>query len=146
LGGAAAAQAAHVDPRIDAAVNMDGAMFGTVTTEGSRVPFLLVEAERPVLSDGELKQVGLTREQADALIASLVNVQATTIARSREARSRKLERSKHNTFMTDLLFFTTALPAARRAALVGDVDPLPAFGQISTWIGEFMTAHVQETK
>jgi dienelactone hydrolase len=146
LGGAAAAQAAHVDQRIDASINMDGAMFGTVTTEGSRVPFLLLEAERPVLSDGELKQVGLTREQADAWIASLVNVQATTIARSREARSQKLERSKHNTFMTDLLFFTTALPAARRTALVGDVDPLPTFGQIGTWIGEFMTAHVQRTK
>jgi hypothetical protein len=75
-----------------------------------------------------------------------VNVQATTIARSREARSQKLERSKHNTFMTDLLFFTTALPAARRTALVGDVDPLPTFGQIGTWIGDFMTAHVQRTK
>ena len=49
LGGAAAAQAAHVDARIDAAVNMDGAMFGTVATEGSRVPFLLIEAERPRL-------------------------------------------------------------------------------------------------
>ena len=47
LGGAAAAQAAYVDRRIDAAINMDGAMFGTVTTEGSRVPFLLLEAERP---------------------------------------------------------------------------------------------------
>jgi dienelactone hydrolase len=146
LGGAAAAQAAHVDQRIDAAVNMDGAMFGTVTTEGSRVPFLLLEAERPVLSDGELKQAGMTREQADAWIASLVNVQAATIARSREALSRKLERSKHNTFMTDLLFFTTALPAARRAALVGDMDPLPTFSQISTSIGEFMAAHVQRAK
>lgn len=146
MGGAAAAQAAHVDQRIDAAINMDGAMFGSVTREGSRVPFLLLEAERPVLSEGELKQVGLTREQADAWIASLVNLQATTVARSREARAQKLERAKHNTFMTDLLFFTTALPAARRAALVGDVDPVPAFGQISTWIGEFMTAHVQRAK
>ncbi len=146
LGGAAAAQAAHVDPRIDAAVNMDGAMFGTVTSEGSRVPFLLLESERPVVSDAELQQLGMTREQVDAWIASLVNVQATTIVRSREARARKLERSKHNTFMTDLLFFTTALPAARRAALVGDVDPLSTFGQISTWIGEFMAAHVQGTK
>jgi pimeloyl-ACP methyl ester carboxylesterase len=146
LGGAAAAQAAHVDRRIDAAVNMDGAMFGTVTTEGSRVPFLLLEAERPVLSDGELKQAGMTREQADAWIASLVNVQATTIARSRAARSQKLERGKHNTFMTDLLFFTTALPAARRAALVGDVDPVPTFSQITAWIGDFMGAHVQRAK
>jgi dienelactone hydrolase len=146
MGGAAAAQAAHVDQRIDASINMDGAMFGTVTTEGSRVPFLLIDAERPVLTDAELKQVGMTREQADAWIASLGNVQATTIARSREARSRKLERSQHNTFMTDLLFFTTALPAARRTALVGDVEPLPTFGQISTWIGEFMTTHVQRAK
>jgi dienelactone hydrolase len=146
LGGAAAAQAAHVDARIDAAINLDGAMFGTVTTEGSRVPLLLIEAERPVLSDAELKQVGMTREQADAWLASAVNVQTTTIARSRVARSHKLERGKHNTFMTDLLFFTTALPAARRAALVGDVDPTAAFGQIRTWIGEFMATHVQGTK
>jgi hypothetical protein len=48
--------------------------------------------------------------------------------------------------MTDLLFFTTALPTARRTALVGDVDPLPTFGQITTWIADFMTAHVQKTK
>jgi hypothetical protein len=88
----------------------------------------------------------MTREQADAWLASAVNVQTTTIARSRVARSHKLERGKHNTFMTDLLFFTTALPAARRAALVGDVDPTAAFGQIRTWIGEFMAAHVQGTK
>ena len=146
MGGAAAAQAAHVDQRIDASINMDGAMFGTVTTEGSRVPFLLLEAERPVLTDADLKQVGMTREQADTWIAALGNVQATTIARSREARARKLEGSKHNTFMTDLLFFTTALPAARRTALIGDVDPLPTFSQISTLIGEFMTAHVQRAK
>jgi hypothetical protein len=125
---------------------MDGAMFGTVTTEGSRVPFLLLEAERPVLTDAELKQVGMTREQADTWMAALGNVQAATIARSRDARSQKLERSKHNTFMTDLLFFTTALPAPRRTALVGDADPLPTLGQISTWIGEFMTAYVHGAK
>ena len=146
LGGAAAAHAAHVDDRIDAVINMDGAMFGEVTTAGSRVPFLLIAAERPVLSDGELKQVGVTREQADAWIDSMVNVQRTLVARSRDARAEKLNQSKHNTFMTDMLFFTTALPAARRTGLVGDVDPATAFGQISTWIGEFTARHVQAAR
>jgi predicted dienelactone hydrolase len=142
LGGAAAAEAAQVDERIDAAVNMDGAMFGAVTTEGARVPFLLVNAEIPVPTDAELQQVGMTREQANALLASIMDVRAAVVAKSKEARAETLEGGRHNVFMTDLLFFTTAVPAERRAALVGDVEAATAFGRISAWIGDFMAAHV----
>jgi dienelactone hydrolase len=116
LGGAASVHAAQIDERIDAAAP----------------------------TDAELQQAGLTRQQADALLASIIESRKTVVARSRDARAVELELGRHTTFMTDLLFFTTALPAARRTALVGDVEPLPAFAQISQWIGEFMTAHVQQ--
>jgi dienelactone hydrolase len=144
LGGAAAAQAARDDGRIDAAINLDGAMFGSVTTEGSRVPFLLLHGERPVLTDAELQQAGMSREQAEARIEAIVNVWATTIARSRDARSQQLAGARHNAFMTDVLF--SDIPAAQRTAQTGDIDPTTAFAQISTWVGDFMATHVQGRK
>ena len=107
-------------------------MFGSVTREGSRVPFLLLEAERPVLSEGELKQVGLTREQADAWIASLVNLQATTVARSREARAQKLEPAPGVIILSmhaDESYIMRALGAGARGYLVKDAtdeDLIPA--------------------
>ena len=141
LGGAAAAQAAHDDDRIDAAINMDGAMFGAVTTEGSRVPLLLLVGELPVLTDAAVQQAGMSREQADALIGAIANVWATTIARSRDARSQKLAGGKHNVFMTDVLF--SDLPEAQRAEQTGNADPAKAFDEISRWVGDFMAAHVE---
>lgn len=144
LGGAAAADAAQADERIDAAINMDGAMFGPVMTEGSRVPFLLLRAEIPVPTEAELQQIGMTREQLDARLASIIDAQNALVARSKDARTQKLERFRHNTFMTDVLFFTTALPAERRMALVGDVDPAAAFEQISELISGFMAAHAAQ--
>jgi pimeloyl-ACP methyl ester carboxylesterase len=142
LGGAAAAHAAQIDERIDAAINMDGAMFGPVTKEGSRAPFLLMQSEIPAPTDAELQQAGLTREQADALLASIIDTQTKLVARSKDARIQKLDRARHNTFMTDLLFFTTALPTDRRAGLVGDVEPATAFATISRSVAQFMTAYV----
>jgi dienelactone hydrolase len=144
LGGAAAAQAAYDDDRVDAAINMDGSMFGPVTSQGSRVPFLLIEAEIPTPTDTELQQIGLSRDQANATLASIVDARATMVARSKEARAQKLDGGRHNTFMTDVLFFTTAMPAERRMALVGELEPAAAFGAISAWIGEFMHTHVAQ--
>jgi len=46
LGGSTAAQAAHLDPRFDAAVDLDGSLFGSWTAStGSETPFLLLAAE-----------------------------------------------------------------------------------------------------
>jgi dienelactone hydrolase len=144
LGGAAAAEAARDDERIDAAINMDGAMFGDVTTEGLRVPFLLFVGERPVVTDAALQQAGMSREQSDAWIDAIANAHAATIARSGDARSEKLDGAKHNAFMTDVLF--SDLPAEQRRAQTGDVDPAAAFGEISARVGEFMAEHVRDAK
>jgi dienelactone hydrolase len=144
LGGAAAAQAAYEDERIDAAINLDGAMFGSVTTEGLRAPFLLLVGEPPVMTDTQIQQAGWSREQADAWIDAIANGHAGTIARSRGARSQKLDGAKHNAFMTDVLF--SDLPAEQRRAQTGDVDPPATFKQISDWIGEFTAANVRDAK
>jgi dienelactone hydrolase len=148
LGGATAVQAAHEDNRIDAAINMDGAMFGTVMTDarGSRAPFLFVAAEVPAPTDADLQRIGMTREQAEARMKSILDARASLIARSRDARSQTLERGLHNTFHTDLLFFTAALPQEQRVGIVGDVDPASAFADISGWIAEFMTTNVRDAK
>jgi predicted dienelactone hydrolase len=45
LGGAASAQAMHDDPRIKAAVNMDGRFWGPLATEGVNRPFLLLTGD-----------------------------------------------------------------------------------------------------
>jgi hypothetical protein len=93
------------------------------------------------LTEAAIQQAGMSREQADALIGAIANVWATTIARSRDARSQKLAGGKHNAFMTDVLF--SDLPAAQRAAQTGDIDPATAFGEITRWVGDFMAEHVE---
>jgi predicted dienelactone hydrolase len=45
VGGAASAQAMHDDPRIKAAVNMDGTFWGSSGTEGVNRPFLLLTGD-----------------------------------------------------------------------------------------------------
>jgi hypothetical protein len=45
--------------------------------------------------------------------------------------------------MTDMLLFATEMPAEQRTALVGDAEPLAAFGVISGSIAEFMIEHVR---
>ena len=144
LGGAAAAQAAHDDERIDAAINLDGAMFGSVATEGLRAPLLLLVGERPVTTDAELQQAGMSREQSEAWIESIANANAATIVRSQDARLQKLDGAKHNAFMTDVLFSDLSTP--QRVAQTGEIDPATAFGQISAWIGDFLAEHVQRRK
>jgi hypothetical protein len=119
-------------------------MFGDVTTEGLRVPFLLFVGERPVLTDAALQQAGMSREQSDAWIDAIANAHAATITRSGDARSEKLDGAKHNAFMTDVVF--SDLPAEQRRAQTGDVDPAAAFGEISARVGEFMAEHVRDAK
>jgi predicted dienelactone hydrolase len=44
-GGATTAAAMHADPRITAGINLDGALYGPVTTAGLDQPYLLINAE-----------------------------------------------------------------------------------------------------
>lgn len=96
------------------------------------------------MSDAELQQAGMSREQAESWIGAIEDARTATIVRSRDARSQKLEGANHNAFMTDVLF--SDLPAEQRIAQAGDVDPAAAFVQISAWAGDFMAEHVRDAK
>ena len=62
LGGAAALEACIDDKRIKACVNLDGAPFGKIETEGLGAPALIM-GSGPVYSDADLEALGRTREQ-----------------------------------------------------------------------------------
>lgn len=47
FGGAVAAQACAVDPRLKAGMNMDGLLFGSVATQGAQQPFFFMNSDYP---------------------------------------------------------------------------------------------------
>jgi predicted dienelactone hydrolase len=47
FGGAAAAQACAIDPRLKAGMNMDGLLFGSVAQSGAAQPFMFMNADYP---------------------------------------------------------------------------------------------------
>jgi Platelet-activating factor acetylhydrolase, isoform II len=53
FGGAAAAQACAIDPRLKAGINMDGLLFGSVAQQGAAQPFLFMNSDypRPTIAD-----------------------------------------------------------------------------------------------
>lgn len=50
LGGATAVEAAFKDPRLAAAINLDGTMFGSVLSEGSKAPMMILAHDSKNLS------------------------------------------------------------------------------------------------
>jgi pimeloyl-ACP methyl ester carboxylesterase len=69
-GGAAALEAAHLDPRIGAACDMDGGPFGGTAEHGVPKPFLLMRSQ-PLYSDADLAKLGRTRAQWDEMGAKV---------------------------------------------------------------------------
>ncbi|PSB59201.1 hypothetical protein C7B77_01765 [Chamaesiphon polymorphus CCALA 037] len=54
FGGAVAAQACAVDPRLKAGMNMDGLLFGSVAKQGATQPFLFMNSDYPRPTAAEL--------------------------------------------------------------------------------------------
>lgn len=143
FGGASVAQAAYQDNRIDAVINMDGTMFGAVTTAGSRAPLLVLESDPPPPTDAMLAEIGVARELFDAEEKSMADALSETLRLSNISSSHKLERGRHNAYMTDQLFLTANLEREQRTQRVGDIDAAAAYQQIRSWVADFMALHVR---
>lgn len=68
FGGAAAFATLAADPRFKAAINMDGALFGIAAQARPTQPFMLMNADRPVVTDAQLERTGATRKEVDAFL------------------------------------------------------------------------------
>ncbi|MBZ0318554.1 MAG: hypothetical protein K8L91_19225 [Anaerolineae bacterium] len=143
FGGATSVQAAFEDERIDAAINMDGTMFGDVVAQGSRVPFLMLQskiADTP--TEAELAAAGITPEEYQAILDRYSQSVADILAKSANATGYVLEGSVHNTYTADFLVLARALPGLLTAAEIGTIDSMEAYQQIVTWVSDFMADNV----
>ena len=81
--GGAAFEAVYSNPRIKAGVNMDGTLFITKDRDDMKKPFMFMESEdfmnvnerqakyrKTPATDAELKELRLTREQFDTILAN----------------------------------------------------------------------------
>jgi predicted dienelactone hydrolase len=84
LGGAASAQAMHDDPRIKAAVNMDGRFWGPLAREGVNRPFLLLTGSEHTEQNDPTLASFLTASTGPELHLALANSQHPTFSDAEE--------------------------------------------------------------
>jgi predicted dienelactone hydrolase len=129
LGGAASAQAMHDDPRIKAAINMDGRFWGPLAQEGVNRPFLLLTGSEHT-------------EQNDPTLATFLA--ATTGPRLHLA----LANSQHATF-TDVEELEPELAPAlgltpdQVAADLGTISPKTAVTDERAYIEAFLDKYLR---
>jgi dienelactone hydrolase len=78
FGGAAAAQICYQDPRVKAALNEDGWMFGDVSVHGLDKPYMFMDDDTPPVSAAQLHSADVqTRRESTLDIVDLENFQKT---------------------------------------------------------------------
>jgi len=84
LGGAASAQAMHDDPRIKAAINMDGRFWGPLAQEGVKRPFLLLTGSEHTEQNDPTLATFLAVTTGPRLHLALANSQHATFTDAEE--------------------------------------------------------------
>ncbi len=127
LGGAAAAAAMRLDPRIRAGVNLDGSLFGDVVTTGVDRPFLLV-------SSGRLEEPG---DAGDDGWAPFANASANVLWI-------QVNGAGHMDF-SDLPALMALRPANEPRELVGlgTIAPQRSFAVQSAYVVAFLDRHLR---
>lgn len=145
FGGATAAEAAYEDPRIDAAIIMDGSVWGAVADAGLPQPLLLMRStEMPTLTNEQLEAAGVTREEFEAEMAASTAQWDILLEQSSNAYYFVLEGSAHMTYATDLpLAAAGALSFMLTPEVVGSIDGVRAYEIISAYVVSFFDQYVK---
>ena len=78
FGGAVAAQTCYEDPRVKAALNEDGWMFGDVTTHGLNKPYMVMSDAGPAITSAQLHSTDVeTRSDAELNVQDEANLHRT---------------------------------------------------------------------
>ncbi|WP_028611279.1 alpha/beta hydrolase family protein [Paenibacillus harenae] len=144
FGGANAAQVLYTDPRVKAAINMDGTMFGrTHKSGGTGKPFMLMDTKPfeivtdPVVpADSQLEEMNMTREQFDRLSVELPMRMKQALGSG--AYELTLQRTRHMSF-SDYYFWSPALPIMEKMPL----SPRRAHKVVNAYTVAFFQKHLQ---
>jgi predicted dienelactone hydrolase len=119
FGGAVAAEACRVDPRIKAGINYDGLLFGGVLDYGIGKAFLFLMDETPVPTNRDLAQTSGSRRRELVLLAE--SFESIRRHFSAEGYWASLKGAYHMNF-SDSPFYTPV----RRLTHAGPIDPVRA--------------------
>ncbi|MEQ8671855.1 MAG: hypothetical protein RLP44_05275 [Aggregatilineales bacterium] len=127
FGGATALQAAYDDPRIVAAIDMDGRLFGTVMSDALVTPFLIMSSEGETdlsaveVSDAQLEAQGMTREQLEATETQNLADQMRLLTVSPTSYQLTIAGTQHNSYVSDLTFVHDLVPQLVTDEMVGTI-------------------------
>jgi dienelactone hydrolase len=141
LGGGTAAEALYQDDRFDAAINMDGTLFGEVATHGVARPLMLMLSERVPLTAEQIKFSGSSPEANAYFQQREAATQAAVYEHAAPGYRLTLQGSTHHTFIG---FEPIAAPAIMiPAEVVGTIDGARAVGIINDYVVSFFDQHLK---
>jgi predicted dienelactone hydrolase len=131
LGGAASAQAMHDDPRIKAAINMDGTFWGSSGTEGVNRPFLLLTGDDNTAQNDPRIAPFLAASTGPKLHLALANSEHATFTDAEELETE--------------LAPALRVPASQVQADLGTISPKTAVtderAYIEAFFGKYLRHH-----
>jgi predicted dienelactone hydrolase len=141
FGGGVATEAMYEDDRFDAAINMDGTLFGDVATHGIAQPMMLMLSERVPLTAEQINLSGSSPE-ADAYFRQReASTQATVYEQAAPGYRLTLQGATHRTFIA---FEPIAAPALFiPAEVVGTIDGARGVGIIDDYVVSFFNRHLK---
>jgi predicted dienelactone hydrolase len=127
VGGAASLQTAYDDPRIAAAIDMDGRLFGAVMNNALTTPFLIMNSEGSMdlssvgVSDADLAALGMTHEQLEAAEAQHMAEQTRLLTISPAGYQLTIAGTQHSSYTSDLHFVHDLVPELVTEETVGTI-------------------------
>lgn len=154
FGGAAAFEAVYSNPRIKAGVNMDGTLFITKNRDDMKKPFMFMESEdfmnvneqqakyrKTPATDAELKELRLTREQFDTILANRETELKLMDRLSQQGYGRTIyiEGAGHYNF-TDLQLYS---PLIGLTGMTGSMNGARGAEIVNRYLLEFFNQHLR---
>jgi predicted dienelactone hydrolase len=135
--GGATAYAVHaVDPRFKAALNMDGALFGSPEQARPTQPFMLMNADYQSLTDEDLARVGNTRKEFDAYFGQVESHWAASTEPTKGPRYRvQIAGTPHGSF--------SDLPSCVPAIFSGPLPTLEVYRLINQYSLAFFDQYLK---
>jgi predicted dienelactone hydrolase len=150
FGGATALQAAYDDPRIAAAIDMDGRLFGDITTEGLTTPFMIMNSEGSVdltasgIPDEALAAMSMTREQVVAMVSATVAGYQKLVDMSPAGHQLTVGGTQHNSYTSDMGFLSQLAPEAITKMTVGTIAPERMVQIVTDYVVAFFDTYVRQ--